>query len=318
MTAESASVPSSESLLAEWLTPEQILVGVEATTKTELLRKMFDVAWNSLPRVGARLPDRDEIWALLEADEAIKASGFGRGLAFPHVSCPQLTVPGLCIALPATPVDFGSLDGVPCEVVLLMLVPEDEPGKSLALLALLTKMSARREIHDVLLSERDPARLCEYIQTHADALDQPIRARDIMREPFIETFADSPLRDVTMKMLRHNLEAVAILSRDREVLGQITCDEMLMLGLPDFFKQLKSVSFIRQFDPFEKYFEKQRAKTAGDVMSKHCSTLDENATLLEVVFELAVRRHPKVYVTREGRLVGVIDRFLLLDRVLNL
>lgn len=318
MSAEPASAPSGEALLAQWLTPEQILVGVEADSKLDLLRRMFEVAFDALPRVGVRLPNRDDVWALLAADEASKASGFGRGLAFPHVSCPHLTVPGLCIALPATPIDFGSLDGIPCEIVCLMLVPEGEPGRSLELLALLTKMSARREFRDLLHSERDPARICEYIQTHADAMDQPILARDVMRVPFIETFADSPLRDVTMKMLRHNLEAVAVLSPDREVLGQITCDEMLLLGLPDFFKQLKSVSFIRQFDPFEKYFEKQRTKTAGDVMSRHFSTLDESATLLEVVFELAVRRHPKVYVTREGRLVGVIDRFLLLDRVLNL
>lgn len=304
--------------LSTWLGPDQILLGVEATTKTELLRLMFDVAWEALPRLGATPPDREEAWQRLQAAEAKKTSGFARGVAFPHADCPRLTVPGICIAVPATPIDFGSLDGVPADFVCLMLVPEDEPSRPLNLLAMLARMSSNPEIHRRLVTERDPARLLDLLESVEPWMHQSILARDIMREPHIETFADTPLPDVTMKMLRHNVEAVAVLSPDREVIGQITCDEMLLLGLPEFFRQLKSVSFIRQFDPFERYFEKQRSQLAGEVMSSSFSALDEEATLIEVVFELAVRRHPKVYVTREGRLVGVIDRFVLLDRVMNL
>jgi PTS system nitrogen regulatory IIA component len=305
-------------LLTTWLQPDQILLGVEATTKTELLRTMFDVAWRSLARLGARPPDPEDVWERLLAVEASKPSGFGRGVAFPHIDCARLTVPGLCIAVPSTPIDFGSVDGVPCDLVCLLLAPEDQPSRPLNVLAMFARMSSEPDIHRRLVRERDPARFLEAIATHAEWMEQPILARDVMREPYIETFEDTPLQAVTLKMLRHDVEAIAVLSRDHEVVGQITCDEMLLLGLPEFFRQLKSVSFIRQFDPFERYFEKQRAQTAGEVMSAHFSVLEEDATLLEVVFELAVRRHPKVYVTRQGRLVGVIDRAVLLDRVLNL
>lgn len=43
-------------------------------------------------------------------------------------------------------------------------------------------------------------------------------------------------------------------------------------------------------------------------MSSHYAALPEDATLLEVVFELSVRKHSKVYVLRDGILVGIIDR----------
>jgi predicted transcriptional regulator len=88
--------------------------------------------------------------------------------------------------------------------------------------------------------------------------------------------------------------------------------------MPDFFGQLKTVSFISEFDPFERYFKAEAEATAEDVMSRDFAAMPETATLLEIVFELAVRRRPKVYVVRDGKRVGIIDRIRVLDRVLRL
>ncbi len=43
-----------------------------------------------------------------------------------------------------------------------------------------------------------------------------------------------------------------------------------------------------------------------------------NATLLEIVFELAVHQRPQVYIVHEGKYVGVIDRILVLERVIDM
>jgi CBS domain-containing protein len=48
------------------------------------------------------------------------------------------------------------------------------------------------------------------------------------------------------------------------------------------------------------------------------AALPESATLLEIVFELAIRRHVKVYVVRDGKRIGIIDRSQVLDRVINI
>jgi PTS system nitrogen regulatory IIA component len=300
------------------LAPEQVLVGVEAPDKWVLLERAFDVAWETRPRVGIAEAAREDVLRRLLEEETRKASGFGRGLAFPHVRCERLATPALCVALPDPPVDFGASDGTPARLVCLVLVPDDHPTSALRILSAVARLCAEPGAWQVLRPDGDPQAVCDLLRGHLQESDLPILARDIMRVPFIETWQDTPLKEVTMKMLRHNLEAVAVLSPERRVLGQITCDEVLLLGLPDFFKQLKSVSFIRDFDPFERYFEKHASFTAGEVMSQSYACLDEEATLIEVVFELAIRRHPKVYVTREDRLVGVIDRDLLLDRILNL
>jgi len=114
------------------------------------------------------------------------------------------------------------------------------------------------------------------------------------------------------------LEAISVVDRDETLLGQITCDDLFCFGLPDFFGQLKSVSFIRDYDPFEKYFKGDALRQAKDVMSTDYAALPETGTLLEIVFELAIRRHPKVYVVRDGKRIGVIDRNRVLDKVINI
>jgi CBS domain-containing protein len=54
-------------------------------------------------------------------------------------------------------------------------------------------------------------------------------------------------------------------------------------------------------------------------MSDHPAVMPPTATLLEIVFALAVEKHMNVYIVAEnGALVGVIDRAAVLDRILNL
>ncbi|MCA9546301.1 MAG: CBS domain-containing protein, partial [Myxococcales bacterium] len=96
-------------------------------------------------------------------------------------------------------------------------------------------------------------------------------------------------------------------------------DDLFTLGMPDFFRQLKSVSFIAEFDPFEKYFSKEAHLKARDVMTKDVAKVPPTATILEIVHLLSVHRYPKVFVVDEAdRLLGVIDRIRVVDRLLNL
>jgi len=151
------------------------------------------------------------------------------------------------------------------------------------------------------------------------SVDVPIRARDIMRVPLVNVYTDTPIQRATREMLHHRIEAVAVLNHDGTIAGELTCDRLFQSGIPDFFGQLKSVSFIREFDPFEKYFAKESKMVAADLMSADFSAMPPDATLLEIVFSLTVRGYPKVHVVGEkGCRVGVIDRIAVLDRVIHI
>ena len=137
-----------------------------------------------------------------------------------------------------------------------------------------------------------------------------------MRTPYVFLTPDVTLGEVVRQMLRFNIEAIGIVDKDRRLVGEITSNLLFKMGLPDFFSQLKSVAFLGDFDPFEKYFERESQLVAGDVMSKDFVAVTENTAILEVIFSLAVLSHWKVYVVRDGFLVGIVDRMRVLQQVL--
>lgn len=299
------------------LPPEHVLLEVPASDRAALLRGMVE----AVIRAGAWTPpaatDADTLHAALMRREAEVPSGLGNGIAFPHVRLPGIDQAALCVARPAAPVDFGAADGQPAHLVVLLLLPEDHPHYALKCMGALARIVTDRALHRELRASQDPARVAAIFATCLEAIAGAVLARDIMRAPVVDIHPETPLRDVVRMMLEHNLEAVAVIRRDGTVLGEITTDRLFRIGMPPFFAQLKSVGFIREFDPFERYFPKERMSCAADVMDHGFAALPEDATLLEVVFALAVKRHPKVYVVRDGKRVGVIDRMRVLDRVLN-
>lgn len=68
--------------------------------------------------------DRDELYTILAAREALCSTGIGNGIAIPHprgplvlgVSHPQIT-----IAFPKHPIEFGSLDGKPVHTMFVIV-----------------------------------------------------------------------------------------------------------------------------------------------------------------------------------------------------
>ena len=148
-------------------------------------------------------------------------------------------------------------------------------------------------------------------------LDAPVLARDIMRPPLFKVFADTPVTEVTRLMEKHRSNAVAVVDREEHIIGEITSNRLFKLGIPEFFERLASVSFIREFDPFEHYYTQTGQARAGEVMTTDFTVLPEDATIMEVVFALTVQNHRKIYVVRDGRRVGVIDRVEIINKVLN-
>ena len=62
---------------------------------------------------------------------------------------------------------------------------------------------------------------------------------------------------------------------------------------------------------------KEGGLSVGDVLEPEFSAVPPEATVLEVVFELSVKNRTKVFVVEDGRLIGVVDRIRVLDRILS-
>lgn len=235
----------------------------------------------------------------------------------PHARFPELSNPAIALALLEDDLEFGSIDGKGVNVVCMILCPEKHPTLALKVMSQIAKLFSVPEAKERIFSAKNGAEIFKCIKESALSLDIPIMAKDIMRPPAVTVTSDMSLPKVTRMMSENRLNTVPVTDPEGGLVGEISCRCLFRLGIPEFFTQLKSVAFISDFDPFEKYFHNESVSRAGDVMAKDFCAMPPDATMLEIVFALAVRHYPGIYVVNKDKLVGVIDRNAVLDQVIN-
>lgn len=288
-----------------------------AKSREELLHRLAAVG-ASLESVTALGLKADDVEKLVLERERGGSTDLGVGIVFPHARIHGLTKLSvvMCTQRPPLP----ALPGLPLPVsaACLMLIPEDAPMLALKFMSRVAdcvRTGAGAETLCHLLDAGDRSGLGKLL-----ALDdkKTLTAHDLMRPWRCALAPSTRLREATRLMREADVEVVPVLESGRLV-GELSCTALFKLGIPDFFAHLKSVGFIRYFDPFENYFTVEALSTVEDAMSADIRKFPEDATLIELVFAIAVERIPLLYVTdSQDRLVGIVDQAVLLDRIINL
>jgi PTS system nitrogen regulatory IIA component len=120
--------------LADIVDSRSILPSLRAHTKKQLLQELAHAA-------GAKTGiDHRIIFETLLQREKLGSTGLGQGIAIPHGKLKALTrVHGLFARL-ASPVDFDSVDGLPVDLVFLLLAPEHAGADHLKALAKISRL----------------------------------------------------------------------------------------------------------------------------------------------------------------------------------
>lgn len=296
------------------LDPARVLIGLHVADRATLLHRMA-TALLSAEGVDDAVTVADTI-AAIEDREIERTVQISDGFAFPHARLPGVDGPRICVATLAEPVDYH---GAPVRLAVMLIGPKEKPGVMLQVIAAVAKLIADPKSRRIIERANDAVTLAAWLDRHIREEDGPVHAHEIMRPSMGRVGPDMPVPSLVRAMAALNLDAAGITDEHGVLVGQVTADDLFTLGMPDFFRQLKSVAFIAEFDPFEKYFAAESTLKVQDVMSPPIATVSPDATILEVVFQLSVKKHPKVYVVDpDRRLLGVIDRIRVLDRIFDL
>lgn len=303
--------------LARHISPEQILVGIEVKDKWELLDRMIAVLGKS-PIVTSQSEEvRKRIGPLILEREREHPSGITNGLAYPHARVPHFRGFVASLAILKREIEYETLDSTPVRLVFMAVTPLETPMVGMQTMSLFAGLMSQAATREFLLAQTDPVAVYKFLVEQAPAFELVVTARQVMRPVEVKADPATPLRVVAQLMRTHERDALPVLDSDGRLVGEVTSDLLFKRGLPDFFSQLTNVAFMRHFDPFEAYFENEAKATAGDVMSSDFAAVKEDATLMEIVYLFSVRRYPKIYVVRDGKVKGVIDRAEVVDRILN-
>lgn len=130
--------------LSSLLYPATVRAHVQLDSKKALFPFVGDLAARSLGLDSGEVSE-----ALLER-ERLGSTGFGRGIALPHAKMADLTgVRGLFLQL-SRPIDFQAVDGLPVDLLFVLLSPLDAGADHLKALAGVSRMLRNESIADRL------------------------------------------------------------------------------------------------------------------------------------------------------------------------
>jgi len=114
--------------LSELVPQGAIVTPVTGTTRDEVIAELLDAL---VANGTAAKSVRDELYAKVMDRERLSTTGFGKGVAVPHVKHHSITKMAAAIGLSQRGIDFSSLDRQPVYSVVLLLSPADRPDDHL-------------------------------------------------------------------------------------------------------------------------------------------------------------------------------------------
>jgi len=123
--------------------PEAVAI-VDAADKQSILEQLsetFARSWGL---------DSGEVLEHLEERERLGSTGFGRGVAIPHARFPGLSRPVAALLKLRHPADFASADGLPVDLVIGLLSPENSGATHLHALAAISRLMRDERVHEAL------------------------------------------------------------------------------------------------------------------------------------------------------------------------
>lgn len=150
--------------LQDIVVDDAIIIGLKATERDDAIAEMVDAL------IECGTVKKSHRKAFIEAilhRESRGSTGFGRGVAVPHVKHKNVKTMTVAVATSETGVEFNALDGEPVQSIFLLLSPEDKPEDHLdAMEAIFTSLqqdtfrrflTQAKEVDDIrtLLKEAD-------------------------------------------------------------------------------------------------------------------------------------------------------------------
>lgn len=114
--------------LRDFIVTEAVVAELQAGSRDDAIRELVQ----SLATAGALAPEAtDEVVAALIKREQNGSTGFGKGVAVPHVKHAKVKKMAGTVGRSAHGIDFAALDHQPVYSIVLLLSPENQPQQHL-------------------------------------------------------------------------------------------------------------------------------------------------------------------------------------------
>jgi mannitol/fructose-specific phosphotransferase system IIA component (Ntr-type) len=135
------------------VSPKAIITSLDATRRDDVITELVDAL---IASGAADAALRDELIAMVLDREQKGSTGFGRGVAVPHVKHPSAGSIHAAIGLSQVGVDFNALDRQPVYSIFLLLSPADSPEEHLQAMEVIFKNLSQETFRKFLRQAGSP------------------------------------------------------------------------------------------------------------------------------------------------------------------
>jgi len=122
-------------MLTQILQPACVKVPVDSTEKEAAITELVD-----LLDANGLLSDRDVALDAVLTRERAQSTGTGAGIAIPHGKCNGVRELVMALGVAHEPIEFGSVDGKPVNILILLVSPADQTGRHIQALASISRL----------------------------------------------------------------------------------------------------------------------------------------------------------------------------------
>ena len=137
--------------LSEFMSPELIEIGLDATDKWDAIEKMV-----SLLAESESVNDRNALLSAMVEREHTMTTGLGHGVAIPHALTDGVSKMVVAAATLKTPIDFESLDMQPVSIVFAIGCPMERGRDYMILLSQIARLFSNEDFRETLSRAESP------------------------------------------------------------------------------------------------------------------------------------------------------------------
>ena len=295
--------------LTSFFSADDILIHQEQISRNQLIRQMLA----HLADIHGFM-DVDLFYNAVIERENANDTVVSNGLAIPHARIDDLQRPYVGVATSATGIPFAK-DKPDAHLILLVLIPRDQPGLYLQILRALATILRDRNAARAAAQLKDASEVMRFFERGGMVLPEYVCAADIMRDELISLRDNDTLKTAIDCFIGENLSEIPVVDRDGEMIGIVSAGTLLKVCLPEHLLWMSDLSPIINFQPFTTVLHNEQTTWLSEILHDDYVAVQMNAPAVSVAGEMTRRNASKCYVLNGKKLMGIIDLPAFLNKV---
>ena len=296
--------------LSSLLNENLIVVGSAGSNKVDIIKELIEMVAESYPN---SLPKEILSKSVFER-ENLGGTTFPSGIAIPHARLDQFDDLIIAIAIPKAPFVENQIT---ITMVVLILTASNKPALYLNCLSAFARLSQDKNLYPKLLQVRNANEFIDLLEDSPYQVKTTVLVENVMNANIKGVQPETKLKEINDILFENKLSYLPVISENGELVGEIRFFNIMELGIPDYARNMGTLSFTSSLESFENLISKEDKITAKEIMNKPQYTLSPKATLLEAA-ALMLQLHDRQIAVVDGKkLVGVISYMDILNKIIR-